>query len=107
MRDGEGTPSNGVPHRHQPDEPLTQREREVVRMMAGGYSNREIGGALGVAERTVKNHVYSILASSACAIAPAPCRRRSRSGCSSRRLDGASTAGGAHHPGKTSPEGQM
>jgi DNA-binding NarL/FixJ family response regulator len=44
------------------DEPLTPREQEVVRMMAGGYSNREIGGALGVAERTVKNHVSSILA---------------------------------------------
>ena len=44
------------------DEPLTHREREVVRMMAGGYSNREIGGALGVAERTIKNHVSSILA---------------------------------------------
>jgi DNA-binding NarL/FixJ family response regulator len=44
------------------DERLTHREREVVRMMAGGYSNREIGGALGVAERTVKNHVSSILA---------------------------------------------
>jgi DNA-binding NarL/FixJ family response regulator len=44
------------------DEPLTHREQEVVRMMAGGYSNREIGSALGVAERTVKNHVSSILA---------------------------------------------
>jgi DNA-binding NarL/FixJ family response regulator len=44
------------------EEPLTHREREVVRMMAGGYSNREIGSALGVAERTVKNHVSSILA---------------------------------------------
>jgi len=30
--------------------------------MAGGYSNREIGSALGVVERTVKNHVSSILA---------------------------------------------
>jgi DNA-binding NarL/FixJ family response regulator len=48
--------------RADPDEPLTHREQEVVRMMAGGYSNREIGGALGVAERTVKNHVSSILA---------------------------------------------
>ena len=53
---------NGQPPREQADEPLTQREREVVRMMAGGYSNREIGSALGVAERTVKNHVSSILA---------------------------------------------
>ncbi|MFL5310139.1 MAG: response regulator [Myxococcales bacterium] len=69
LGDGVGTPWvpertawNGGPYRHPVDEPLTQREREVVRMMAGGYSNREIGSALGVAERTVKNHVSSILA---------------------------------------------
>jgi DNA-binding NarL/FixJ family response regulator len=53
---------NGRASRDGADEPLTHREREVVRMMAGGYSNREIGSALGVAERTVKNHVSSILA---------------------------------------------
>ena len=29
--------------------------------MAGGYSNREIAGALGTAEGTVKNHASSIL----------------------------------------------
>ena len=40
---------------------LTGRELEVLRLLAGGYSNREIGTALGVAERTVKNHVASIL----------------------------------------------
>ncbi len=43
-------------------EPLTERELEVLRLMAGGYSNREIGRGLFVAERTVKNHVSSILA---------------------------------------------
>ena len=43
-------------------EPLTGRELEVLRLLAGGYSNREIGTALGVAERTVKNHVAAILA---------------------------------------------
>jgi len=46
----------------QADEKLTEREVEVLRLLAGGYSNREIGDALGVAERTVKNHVSSILA---------------------------------------------
>lgn len=45
-----------------PREELTGREAEVVRLMAGGYSNREIAQALGTAEGTVKNHVSSILA---------------------------------------------
>jgi len=40
---------------------LTDREREVVRLMAGGYSNKEIAHALGTAEGTIKNHVSSIL----------------------------------------------
>ena len=43
-------------------EELTAREAEVVRLMAGGYSNREIADALGTAEGTIKNHVSSILA---------------------------------------------
>jgi DNA-binding NarL/FixJ family response regulator len=45
-----------------PREALTTREAEIVRLMAGGYSNREIAEALGTAEGTVKNHVSSILA---------------------------------------------
>lgn len=44
-----------------PPDPLTRREVEVLRLMAGGYSNREIAGALGTAEGTVKNHASSIL----------------------------------------------
>ena len=44
-----------------PTEALTERELDVLRLMAGGYANKEIGDALGVAERTVKNHVSSIL----------------------------------------------
>jgi len=43
-------------------EPLTPRETEVIRLMAGGYSNREIARALHKSEGTVKNHVSSILA---------------------------------------------
>ena len=45
-----------------PEEQLTDREIEVVRLMAGGYSNKEIAHALGNAEGTVKNHVSNILA---------------------------------------------
>jgi DNA-binding NarL/FixJ family response regulator len=43
-------------------EELTARELEVVRLMAGGYSNKEIAHALGTAEGTIKNQVSSILA---------------------------------------------
>lgn len=42
-------------------EPLTERETEIVRLMAGGYSNKEIAGALDVSEGTVKNHVSNVL----------------------------------------------
>jgi DNA-binding NarL/FixJ family response regulator len=44
-----------------PPDPLTKRETEILRLMAGGYSNREIADALGSAEGTVKNHASSIL----------------------------------------------
>ncbi|HUD43436.1 MAG: response regulator transcription factor [Dokdonella sp.] len=42
-------------------DPLTERETEILRLMAGGYSNKEIAGSLNVAEGTVKNHVSNIL----------------------------------------------
>ena len=42
-------------------EPLTPRETEVIRLMAGGYSNREIAQALNKSEGTIKNHVSNIL----------------------------------------------
>lgn len=45
-----------------PMERLSKREVEVVRLMSGGYSNREIAYALDTAEGTIKNHVSSILA---------------------------------------------
>ena len=44
-----------------PPDPLTRRELEILRLMAGGYSNKEIADALGTAEGTVKNHASSIL----------------------------------------------
>jgi DNA-binding NarL/FixJ family response regulator len=43
------------------EEQLTLRETEVLRLMTGGYSNREIASALEISEGTVKNHVSNIL----------------------------------------------
>jgi DNA-binding NarL/FixJ family response regulator len=40
---------------------LTPREIEILRLLAGGYSNREIAKAIFVAEGTVKNHISNIL----------------------------------------------
>ena len=42
--------------------PLTDRELEVVRLLAQGRSNREIAAALFLAEGTIKNHVTNVLA---------------------------------------------
>lgn len=42
-------------------ESLTKREREVLQLMAEGKSNRAIGEHLYISEKTVKNHVSSIL----------------------------------------------
>lgn len=50
------------PRRRASDTLLTQREREVLTLMAEGASNRAIAGRMGLSENTVKNHVRSILA---------------------------------------------
>lgn len=61
LRGVQRAPASGVPPAPVLLEPLTPRETEVMRMVAGGFSNREIGDALGTAEGTVKVHVSSIL----------------------------------------------
>ncbi|HEU5318091.1 MAG TPA: response regulator transcription factor [Chloroflexota bacterium] len=40
---------------------LTERERQVLGLVAGGRSNKEIARALGITERTAKFHVTSLL----------------------------------------------
>jgi len=40
---------------------LTERERDVLRLIAQGYSNRQIADALHITEGTVKGHVSNIL----------------------------------------------
>jgi DNA-binding NarL/FixJ family response regulator len=42
-------------------EPLTDREKTILRLLAGGYSNREIGDLLRITEGTAKNHISSVL----------------------------------------------
>lgn len=41
---------------------LTERELSILRLVAGGYSNKEIGKALNISDGTVKNHLTDILA---------------------------------------------
>jgi DNA-binding NarL/FixJ family response regulator len=43
-------------------EPLTDREKTILRLLAGGYSNREISDLLNISDGTVKNHISSVLA---------------------------------------------
>jgi DNA-binding NarL/FixJ family response regulator len=44
-----------------PVEPLTEREKDVIRLLGQGMSNREIGAALFITERTARTYVSNIL----------------------------------------------
>lgn len=44
-----------------PPRPVTDRQLEILRNVARGQTNREIGERLGISERTVRNHMREIL----------------------------------------------
>jgi DNA-binding NarL/FixJ family response regulator len=46
---------------HFGDESLTERELDVLRLVAGGNRNREIAGKLFISEETVKVHIKHIM----------------------------------------------
>lgn len=46
----------------QSPEVLTEREKEVLRLLASGKANKEIAWELKVSENTVKSHVHNVLA---------------------------------------------
>jgi two-component system, NarL family, nitrate/nitrite response regulator NarL len=50
--------SDGGPRRDKPL--LSEREKEIVQLVAQGYRNKEIGEKLFISEQTVKNHLHNI-----------------------------------------------
>jgi DNA-binding NarL/FixJ family response regulator len=46
---------------HATDDTLTPRETDVLRLIAAGNANKEIGSQLGLTEETIKSHVKNIL----------------------------------------------
>ena len=62
-----GALADELSHMGEPDAPstrhetgLTERELEIVRLVASGYKNKEVGNTLTISERTVKTHLTNI-----------------------------------------------
>ena len=53
--------STGPPTEHLAAAGLTAREAAILRLVAGGYSNKEVARHLGIAVGTVKNHLSDVL----------------------------------------------
>jgi DNA-binding NarL/FixJ family response regulator len=62
FRDDNGEPRRGADQRGNPDlDQLTPREQEVLRLLARGYSYREIGSELFISIKTVETHASNVL----------------------------------------------
>ena len=60
-------PGNADPDPSQPIRVLSERQREVLSLVAQGKTNREIALSLKRSESTVRNHMHSIMANLGCA----------------------------------------
>ena len=56
--EGGGTSGSGKTGRER--SPLSQREREIVQLVAQGYKNKEMAEKMFISEQTVKNHLHNI-----------------------------------------------
>jgi LuxR family maltose regulon positive regulatory protein len=56
-----GAPGTELPHRSGTPEALSERELQVLRLVAAGLPNREIGQSLFISEKTVKTHLSNIM----------------------------------------------
>lgn len=61
FQDGAAHPAAASPPDARPDAGLTRRELTILRLVATGLSNKEIGRELSITEGTVKNHVHNAL----------------------------------------------
>jgi DNA-binding NarL/FixJ family response regulator len=57
----ENTPALPARATSAPTRLVTDRQLEILRNVARGHTNREIGETLGISERTVRNHMRAIL----------------------------------------------
>ena len=53
-------PLSGAPPRERERSPLSQREREIVALVAQGFKNKEMAEKMFISEQTVKNHLHNI-----------------------------------------------